>query len=248
MRRLLIVEDEKHLAFGLKFNFEAEGYLVELVGDGPAALSRFRDDKSAYDLVILDLMLPGMSGYDICSELRGISPDVPIIVLSARSLPEDRARAFDCGTDQYVTKPFDLRELLVRVRSLIDRRQRQPKQPDEYVYRWDECSVDFRRHDVTVSGKRRKLTTMELKLLELFVRHAGQVLTRAEILERVWGLSPPPSTRTVDNFVMRLRKHFEQDAAAPRYFVSVRGAGYQFRPQGGEPAPDDAATSEIHDQ
>lgn len=231
--RVLIVEDENHLAMGLKYNLEAEGYQVDVINNGPAALPRLLESPAAYDLMILDLMLPGMSGYEICSRAREANPDLPIVVLSARSLPEDKARAFDCGTDQYVTKPFDLNELLSRVRNLTERRRKGAGRPPvEDVYKFGDAQVDFRTYEVSVGRKRRRLTPMEMKLLELFIRHEGEVLGRAEIIERVWGISPPPATRTVDNFVMRLRKHFEKDPARPRHFLSIRGAGYRFVSKG----------------
>jgi two-component system OmpR family response regulator len=227
--RLLVVEDEEHLAVGLKYNFQAEGFEVDTVGDGPAALKMMRDHPEAYDLVILDVMLPGMSGYDVCTEIRQFDVDVPILMLTARTLSEDRTRAFECGTDQYLAKPFDLRELLARVRNLTERRGRRSRpRPAEDHFEFSDARIDFRRLEALVGGKRKSLTPMEFRLLELFVRNEGVVLSRAAILDKVWGISPPPATRTVDNFVMRLRKHFEKDPAQPRYFTSVRGAGYRF--------------------
>lgn len=226
--RVLIVEDETHLAIGLKFNLEAEGYQVDTAADGTAALTRYQEEPGRYDLILLDLMLPGMSGYNICSAIREIDPDVPIIVLSARTLAEDKARAFDCGTDQYVTKPFDLKELLSRVRNLIERRSRPKRRQGADTYAFGDAKVDFRTYEVTVGETRRKLTHMEIRLLELFIRQEGEVLSRNEIMSKVWGLNPPPASRTVDNFVMRLRKHFEKDPANPRYFLSIRGTGYRF--------------------
>lgn len=235
--RILIVEDEEHLAIGLKFNFEAEGYAVAVAGDGPSALKLFLEKPNAIDLVVLDLMLPGMSGYETCIALRAIDKDVPIVVLSARSLSEDRTRAFECGCDQYITKPFDLRELLSRVRIMLERRPEDraaragaapaPDSPSA-VFAFGASRVDFRKHEVTVNNVPHKLTPIELKLLELFVKNEGVVFSRSEILERVWGISPAPATRTVDNFLMRLRKHFESDPSQPRHFLSVRGAGYRF--------------------
>ncbi|MFO0946695.1 MAG: response regulator transcription factor [Planctomycetota bacterium] len=229
--RILIVEDEEHLASGLKFNFEAEGYEVFVAPDGPSALKIFLEKQGTVDLVVLDLMLPGMSGYETCTALRAIDKEVPILVLSARSLSEDRTRAFECGTDQYLTKPFELRELLSRVKNLIERR-RLPRpaipEKDSNIYEFANARIDFRKFEVTVNNQPRKLTPFEMKLLELFVKNEGVVFSRAELLEKVWGLSPAPATRTVDNFMMRLRKHFETDPTQPRHFLSVRGAGYRF--------------------
>lgn len=229
--RILIVEDEEHLATGLKFNFEAEGYDVSVATDGPSALKIFLEKAGAVDLIVLDLMLPGMSGYETCTALRAIDKEVPILVLSARSLSEDRTRAFECGTDQYLTKPFELRELLSRVKNLLERR-RLPRpaaqENDPNVHEFANARIDFRKYEVTVDNKPRKLTPFEMKLLELFVKNEGVVFSRAELLDKVWGISPAPATRTVDNFMMRLRKHFEVDPAQPRHFLSVRGAGYRF--------------------
>lgn len=231
--RILIVEDEEHMAIGLKFNFEAEGYAVAVANDGPSALDMFREASPAFDLVVLDLMLPGMSGYETCGALRVLSKDVPILVLTARTLSEDRTRAFECGTDQYLTKPFELRELLARVRNLVERRRSSAEAangadegPDEIKF--GDCEVSFRTFEAKKASQPVKLTPMEIQLLRFFARNEGTVLSRAEILERAWGITPPPTTRTVDNFVLRLRKHFETDPANPRHFLSVRGAGYRF--------------------
>lgn len=230
---ILIVEDEEHLATGLRFNFEAEGYKVTVVGDGHSALSLLRDPAKNYRLVILDLMLPGLSGYDTCTQIRTFNRDIKILILSARSLSEDKTRGFDCGTDQYMTKPFELKELLSRVRNLLDR-DRRPQSPVPApstvpdIYEFAEAHIDFRKFEVTVGGETRLLTAMEMQLLRFFVENEGRVLSRAEILDKVWDIRPAPSTRTVDNFVMRLRRMFEEDPAAPRHFLSLRGAGYRF--------------------
>lgn len=229
--RILIVEDEEHLARGLKFNFEAEGYQVDAVGNGPDALNLLAAADPPVDIVILDLMLPGMSGYEICEAIRKDSLDLPILVLSARTLSEDKSRAFDLGVDQYVTKPFHLPEMLSRVRNLVKKRHRGYGSPAGDVVEFGRARVDFRRYEVAVDGEARKLTPMEMKLLQLFVRNEGVVLSRKEILSKVWDMASPPETRTVDNFVMRLRKHFEQDPGRPRHFLSVRGAGYRFSTQ-----------------
>ena len=226
--RILIVEDEDHIAKGLKFNFEAEGYRVDVAEEGGGALEIVRASDPPVELVILDLMLPGMSGYEICEAIRKERLDLPILVLSARSLSEDKARAFDLGVDQYVTKPFNLNELLSRVRNLAKRRPASSRAPAEEVLEFGKARVDFRRFEATFDGAPRKLTPMEMKLLQLFAAHEGEVLSRREILAKVWEMNPPPETRTVDNFLLRLRKHFEEDPAKPKHFLSVRGAGYRF--------------------
>lgn len=239
--KLLVVEDEKALAQGLKFNFEQEGYSVLTAEDGPTAIHHFRDcyesDKENIDLVILDLMLPGMSGYEIAKEIRRIDEVVPILVLSARELSEDKAYAFDCGTDQYMTKPFALPELLSRVKNLLKRKSRvQPaavatkKLPD--LYHFGNVTVDFESFEIEVGEERKSLTNLELRLLKYFIEHEGMVLTRTQILEDVWGeQSAFVTTRTIDNFVLRLRKLVELNPAEPVHIVSVRGAGYRFLPE-----------------
>lgn len=227
--KILIVEDEEHLSRGLKFNFEAEGYEVEVAEEGREALRILHEASPPVDVVILDLMLPGMSGYEICEEIRKERLDLPIMVLSARTLSEDKIRAFDLGVDQYVTKPFQLNELLSRIRNLAKRR---PVSAGNYggteSVEFCRAKVDFRRFEATFDGESRRLTPMEMKLLQLFVKNEGVVLSRREILSKVWDMNPPPETRTVDNFVLRLRKHFEIDPANPQHFLSVRGAGYRF--------------------
>lgn len=229
--RILIVEDEQHLSIGLRFNFEAEGYEVVVVDDGPSALEHFRRDPESFSLVILDLMLPGMSGYETCLQLRQINKEVPILALSARTLSEDKTRAFDVGVDQYMTKPFDLAELLSRVRNLLQRHSTVPKEPTDEApgtYEFGNVHVDFRRHQLTVGGQNKKLTALQFKLLQLFIANEGYVLERSAILKKVWGFDHPPTTRTVDMAVMGLRKIIEEDPANPRYLLSIRGVGYRF--------------------
>jgi len=230
--RILIVEDEDALASGLKFNFEQEGYDVVLAGDGHTALERFKDDKAPVDLVILDLMLPGMSGYETCRALRALDEQLPIIILSARSLSEDRTQAFDAGTDQYLTKPFALPELLSRVRNLLERRSRNslPARNSHRapVREFGNVRVDFDKFEITAAGKTHTLTTMEIELLRYFLDNEGRVLPRLQILEDVWDHNSDVTARTIDNFVMRLRKVIEPDPAEPRHILSVRGTGYRF--------------------
>jgi DNA-binding response OmpR family regulator len=243
MKHILVVEDEEHLAIGIKYNLEAEGYLVTAVGDGPAALNFCSDESHAVDLIILDLMLPGMSGYAVCDTLRQQGSDVPILMLSARTLTEDRIRGFDAGTDVYVQKPFDLDELLSVVRNLLSRRRRESAavqnassdasatpSGDAEEYRFDSgrVVVNFDTYQVQVDGRSVRLTALEMKLLRYFIEHEGSVVTRSELLENVWEMSHSPTTRTVDNFIVNLRKYFEIDPAEPRHFLSVRGTGYRF--------------------
>jgi DNA-binding response OmpR family regulator len=236
--RILIVEDEEALALGLKFNFEQEGYEVLLAGDGPTALKLFQTSVPRIDLIILDLMLPGMSGYEICSAVRATNKLVPIIILSSRTLVEDRMHAFDVGSDQYITKPFALPELLNRVKNLLERYRtlltdggtnstaNDSAVPDSYAF--GSVRVDFQAFEVYVGEKKHSLTTLEMQLLRYFIEHEGEVLSRNRILEEVWDQSADVTTRTIDNFVLRLRKMIEPDPTQPKHIVSVRGTGYRF--------------------
>lgn len=239
--RILIVEDEDALALGLKFNFEQEGYEVLVAGDGPTALKLF--EETPIDLIILDLMLPGMSGYEICTAIRGRNKTVPILVLSARTLSEDRMHAFDCGTDQYITKPFILPELLNRVRNLLERHKVlitaakvDPVEASPSArYTFPHFQLSPQSFEVIVGDRRHSLTTQEMQLLRYFIEHEGEVLSRYKILDEVWDEHVDVTTRTIDNFVLRLRKLIEPDPARPQYILSVRGTGYRFvsgRPAG----------------
>jgi DNA-binding response OmpR family regulator len=235
--RILIVEDEDPLALGLKFNFEQEGYDVLHAGDGPTALNYFRDESKPIDVVILDLMLPGMSGYETCRAIRQIDELVPILTLSARSLSEDRTLAFDAGTDQYMTKPFKLPELLSRVRNLLSRTARTgqaatrpvpPPPAADSAFDFGSVHVDFDKFEVTVGDKVQSLTTQEMQLLRYFITREGKVLSRLDILDDVWNHNPDVTVRTIDNFVLRLRRIIESNPTEPRHILSVRGTGYRF--------------------
>lgn len=234
--KILIVEDEEAMANGLKFNFQQEGYDVLLAGDGPTGLKLFQEAKPPVDLVILDLMLPGMSGYETCTAIRSVDKLVPILVLSAKTLTEDQMHAFDCGTDQYMTKPFELRSLLNRVRNLMERHQtvRQAAQPAQHgIAAPDDVTfgnvrVNFQTFEVTVGERTHNLTTLQMQLLKYFLDNPHRVLSRHEILEHVWPESADVTTRTIDNFVMQLRKIIEPDPSRPQHILSVRGTGYRF--------------------
>jgi len=233
MPHILVVEDEQHLAFGIKFNLEAEGYTVTVADDGPAALERLVE-AAAIDLVVLDIMLPGMSGYAVCEALRGRGDTLPVVMLTARTLVEDRIRGFDAGADVYLQKPFDLEELLSVIRSLLSRRGRDDRPadptaaPETATVRFGSAAVDFDTWEATCRGVPVKLTNLEMKLLKYLVQHEGKVVSRDELLTKVWGMSRPPATRTVDTFMLNLRKTFEDDPSRPVHFVSVRGTGYKF--------------------
>ncbi len=231
-KHILLVEDEQHLAVGIKYNLEAEGYAVEAVKDGTSALDYMVTHGPAVDLVIMDLMLPGMSGYDVCETLRASDPSTPILILSARSLSEDRTRGFDVGADQYLTKPFELDELLSRVKNLLARHDRAEAKTGRVAnndrYAFGDASVNFDTFEVMVNGKPIRMTALELKLLEYFVVNEGRVIPRGELLENVWNMPANLNTRAPDQFIRRLRKNFEKDPSRPAHFLTVRDAGYRF--------------------
>ena len=229
--RILLVEDEEHLAVGIRYNLEAEGFHVTAVANGPAALDHLRDSRGEVSLVILDLMLPGMSGYEVCESLRENDHLMPVLILSARTLPEDRAKGFDVGADQYLTKPFELDELISRVKNLLMRYQRAAGASSEVTraaYEFGNAKVDFANHEVVVDGEEVKMTALELKLLEFFVQNEGRVIPRGELLVNVWDMPASITTRAPDQFIRRLRKIFEADPSAPQHLLTIREAGYKF--------------------
>lgn len=232
-KHILVVEDEEHLAAGIKFNLEAEGYRVTTVGDGPSALRYLQENRNDVDLVVLDLMLPGMSGYAVCEALRSAEQLMPVLILSARTLAEDRRRGFDVGADQYLTKPFDLDEFLSRVKTLLAlyarRVEGKPARPAAAsTWTFGNVEVRFENLEVCVGGLPQRLTLLEMKLLRYFIENRGRTISRAELLENVWGLPGNLNTRTPDQFVRRLRKVIEPDPARPRYLLTLREAGYRF--------------------
>lgn len=230
--RLLLVEDEEHLAAGLKLNFELEGYSVDVARSGREAAGLMLPPQH-HDVIILDVMLPDVSGFTLCQKLRDAGNRTPVLMLTARGAVGDRVEGLNVGADDYVTKPFELSELLARVRSLLRRRsweQHHGQDQSVTALRLGDATVDFHAHRVEVGGQERQLTKLELDLLRYFAENPGRVLDRDELQEKVWKLQNYSSGRMVDNFVMRLRRHFEPDPKAPRYFLSVRGAGYKFVP------------------
>ena len=229
--RVLVVEDEAHLAAGLKLNLELEGWIVDVAGTARDA-GELLLDASRFDAIVLDVMLPDLDGFSLCERLRASGNYTPVIMLTARSAAEDRVRGLEVGADDYLVKPFELSELLARVRSAL-RRQRWERHRVSEPARIVEIGggrVNFDTHEVTLHGEPLKLTRLELDLLRYFVEHPGKVLSRDHLLEEVWHLRNYSTARTVDNFISRLRKHFEDDPAEPAHFVSVRGAGYKFVP------------------
>jgi DNA-binding response OmpR family regulator len=241
MSAVLIVEDEQHLADGLRFNLEAEGYTVNTVADGESALALLVDEKQRYDVLVLDVMLPGKNGFAVASELRAADQFVPILMLTARGRPEDVLRGFEAGADDYLPKPFELTVLLARLNALLRRREwfsrdhsidQRPraveteKQIDEYSF--DGRVIDFKNLELRTAGETIRLTLMEMELLRYLITHKGQVVSRKAILEDVWGLNEETDTRAIDNFIVRLRKYIEDNPAKPTHLLTVRGVGYRF--------------------
>jgi DNA-binding response OmpR family regulator len=226
--RLLIVEDEVNLAKGIQFNLEAEGYEAEVVADGRQALSRLVAPGAAFDLVILDVMLPGLDGFQVAEGMRKAGAYTPILMLTAKSLPEDVVHGLEAGADDYISKPFDLGVLLARIKGLLRRRDWARGGPGELeTARVGDTEVNFRSFEVSRGGETTRLTLLEAMLLKLLVQNAGRVVTKAEILEKVWNVSPETQTRAIDNFIVRLRRIVESNPRFPSHLHTVRGAGYR---------------------
>ncbi|HEX2863174.1 MAG TPA: response regulator transcription factor, partial [Deinococcales bacterium] len=231
VKRVLIVEDEPLMAELLAVNLEAEGYEVSTAPDGRAAQERWREFTP--DLVVLDLMLPFVDGLEVCRRMRSEGETAPVLFLSARGEPEDRVEGLSVGGDDYVVKPFHLPEFLLRVKNLL--RRRGEDSGNAPVYSFGGHRVDYRSWSVlTAGGQRDYLSERELRIFRLFAERAGQVVSREDILDLVWGADAFPSSRTIDNFVVRLRRLFEPDPAHPIYLHTVWGVGYRFTPQGEE--------------
>jgi DNA-binding response OmpR family regulator len=227
--RILVVEDEEHLATGIRFNLELEGYEVDLVGDGLEALALLgRPGADPYDLVLLDVMLPGLDGFTVVERLRKEGNYTAVLMLTAKGLPGDMVHGLEAGADDYLTKPFDLPVLLARVKGLLRRRDWARGEPGErQTAKVGEAEVDFRAFEVSARGETYHLTLLEAMLLKLLVENAGQVVSKGEILQKVWNLSPDTETRAVDNFIVRLRRYLEPNPRFPRHLLTVRGAGYR---------------------
>jgi two-component system alkaline phosphatase synthesis response regulator PhoP len=243
MSRVLVVEDEAHLAQGLCFNLQAEGYSAEVVGDGEAATERLLGQKENFDAIVLDIMLPGKDGFSVVSELRAARNYVPVLMLTARSRPEDVLKGFAAGADDYLPKPFDLSILLARLQGLLRRSQwmRSGQEATDAQFVSDPGSVgdfgtfsfsgktiDFGTLELRTADNVIHLTLMESELLRHLVRNDGRVVSRKQILEEVWGLHEDTDTRAIDNFMVRLRRYIEDDPAQPRHLLTVRGVGYRF--------------------
>jgi DNA-binding response OmpR family regulator len=235
MPRILIVEDEKHLAEGLCFNLEADGHEVDVVANGELAVQRILNDQGHYDAVILDVMLPGRDGFSVASGLRRAGEFVPILMLTARGRPEDVLAGFEAGADDYLPKPFELAILLARVRGLLRRsawsKQKadgpsEPERPEVLTFAGK--ILDLGKLELRVNDNAYHLTVMEADLLRYFIKNAGQAVSRKAILEDVWNLREDTDTRAIDNFIVRLRRYLNEDAGKPRHVLTVRGVGYKF--------------------
>jgi two-component system, OmpR family, response regulator RegX3 len=224
MTRVLVVEDEESFSDALSYMLRREGYEVEIAATGPDALSAF--DRSGADLVLLDLMLPGLSGTEVCRELRSRS-HVPIIMVTARDTEVDKVVGLELGADDYVTKPFSSRELVARIRAVM-RRGIEPEDLMTSIVEAGPVRMDVERHVVSVDGQQISMPLKEFDLLELLLRNAGRVLTRGQLIDRVWGADYVGDTKTLDVHVKRLRAKIEPDPANPKYLVTVRGLGYKF--------------------
>ena len=230
MSRILIVEDEVHLADGLRFNLEADGHYVDVDGDGQQALTRLLDDRSRYDAVVLDVMLPGKDGFSVVKDLRTAGHYVPVLVLTARGRPEDVLLGFEAGADDYLAKPFELKILLARLRGLLRRRewltQAPPHEHESLTFAGKR--LDLEALELHVGDNKFQLTQMECDLLQYLVKNAGKAVSRKSILEDVWDLHEDTDTRAIDNFIVRLRRYLEADPTKPKHLVTVRGIGYKF--------------------
>jgi len=224
---ILLVEDEINIARGLLFNLEAEGYDVTHVTTGEEALETL--SREHFQLVILDLMLPGINGFEVCRQLRERDSQLPVLMLTARETEEDRIRGLGLGADDYLTKPFSLDELMLRVQGMLRRSSwYRPTYSEEMSYEFGGNTIDFAEQRAHTERGEIALTDLETRMLRAFIDHEGEILGRKQLLGSVWGVSPRTETRTLDNFVVRLRRYFENDPSRPRHFLTVRGRGYRF--------------------
>jgi DNA-binding response OmpR family regulator len=237
MNRVLVVEDEQHLADGLRFNLEAEGYEVRVVDTGESALDALRAESNRFDVVILDVMLPGKDGFTVMSEMRQTGQFIPTLMLTARGHPDDVLQGFAAGADDYLTKPFELSILTARIRGLLRRREwlradaaaaSTAVVPAKDTFTFGDKSVDFDRLELRVRDQIFPLTLMEANVLRYLIQREGKHVSRKAMLAEVWGLHEDTDTRAIDNFIVRLRRYIEDDPSSPRHLITVRGVGYSF--------------------
>jgi DNA-binding response OmpR family regulator len=236
--KLLLVEDDASLARGLQFNLNEEGFDVTVVDDGKVASDRVNSER--FDLVVLDDMLPGLEGTEVVRSMRQSDNYTPVLMLTARSLPEDQAKGLEAGADDYLTKPFNFKVLLAHIQGLLRRQEwlkGGPNGQQPAKLKMGVADIDFARHELVRDGERHPLTPKEAMLLRIFADNPGRLVPRAELLEKVWDLKPDTNTRTADAFIVRLRRFIEEDPVRPRHLVTVRGLGYRYDPDGsGEPS------------
>jgi len=233
MPSVLVVEDEQHLADGLRFNLEAEGYNVDLAGDGETALTLLLSPDRHFDMVVLDVMLPGKSGFEVAAALRQAGQFVPLLMLTARDQPQDILQGFESGADDYLTKPFELAILLARLRSLA-RRYEWLRRDKANTFSFAGKTIDFAQLELRAGSRTIQLTLMEAELLRHLIQNEGKVVSRKSLLESVWGVREDTDTRAIDNFIVRLRKYVEEVPSKPRHLLTVRGVGYRFVAEPGE--------------
>ena len=231
MSAVLIVEDEKHLADGLRYNLKAEGYEVDVARTAEEAFPLLVDRQPSYDVIVLDVMLPGMDGFSLATQLRSQGHFVPILMLTACGQAQDVLRGFEAGADDYLTKPFELSVLLARINALLRRRewlQKDLNKSETGVVSVGNKTIDFEALELRSKDQTVQLTLMEAELLRYLIDHEGKIVSRSAILEEVWGLREDTDTRAIDNFIVRLRKYLEDEPSRPRHLLTVRGVGYRF--------------------
>lgn len=226
IKTILVIEDDTSILRGLKDNLVFEGYEVLSATEGHEGLNLALEGSP--DLILLDIMLPGITGYDICRKVREQKPDLPIIMLTARGKEVDKVAGLDLGADDYVTKPFSISELMARIRSVLRRTRNSAPELEQFSF--GNVTLNFKKYQTFVNNKEVHLTAKEYAIMKMFIRHTGDVIHRDRLLDEVWGYESYPTTRTVDNFILDLRKKLEGDPARPKHILSIRGAGYKFVP------------------
>lgn len=226
MTTILVIEDDLKILRGLEMNLKFEGYAVLTATEGYEGLKKAIEEP--VNLLVLDLMLPGLSGYDICRKVREQKPDLPIVMLTAKGQEVDKVAGLDLGADDYVTKPFGVSELMARIRALL--RRCESKGNDLERYSFGNVTLDFKKYQAKIAGKEVELSAKEYDVMRYLIEHAGEAVHRHDLLDKVWGYEAMPTTRTVDNFILDLRKKLEDDPAHPEHILSVRGVGYKFEP------------------